>query len=243
MNIAIIAAGGIGTRMGEKYKNLPKQFIEIEKKPILFYCIEAYDNHPEIDAIIIVTLKEYIDYVKEELDKHNFKKIKGLVPGGNTVKKSIKNGFDKALELNLNDDDIILIHDGVRPIVYDSVISDVIKSVKENGPTIPRIPNKSGNYILSPKGYVEKIFTKNQIYTGTSPQSMTVKDFKDTYKKATKKEILDDERYSTCYVSLAHSIGKKVYMVEEKELMNLKITTPAELEIFRAIIRNRNDEK
>ena len=242
MNIAIITASGIGTRMGEKYKNSPKQFIEVEGKPVLFYCIEHYDKHPEIDAIIIVTLKDYIPFVEDKIKEFNLKKIVGVVPGGKTVKKSIKNGYDKAKELKINEDDIILIQDGVRPIVFDTVISNVIQSVKENGPTLPGIPNKTGNYIIAENKEVKERFSKNQIFAGTSPQSMTIKDFEFTYNKAMEKDILDDERFSTCYVSLAHTLGKKIYIVEEEELMNLKITTPAELEIFKAIMRIGKEE-
>ncbi|MCO8194450.1 MULTISPECIES: 2-C-methyl-D-erythritol 4-phosphate cytidylyltransferase [Anaerofustis] len=242
MNIAIITASGRGTRMGEEYKDSPKQFLDVEGKPVLFYCLEKFENNNNIDAIIIVTLKDYISFVQDKVNEYDLKKVKAIVQGGDTLKQSIMKGFEKAKDFMSSEDDTIVIHDGVRPMVFDSVITDIIKSAKEKGPSLTGIPNKTGNFMITENSEVNKFYTKNQVYAGGTPQALSAKDLQYAYNEGIKRNILDDENYGTCFISLLYTLGKKIYIVQDKELMNLKITTPAELEIFRAIIRIREEK-
>ena len=112
MNVAIILAGGVGSRVGA---GKPKQFIEIFKKPVLVYTIELFENHPEIDAVEVVCIKSHIDYLKELIDKYSLDKVRWIVEGGEDFQHSVINGVNN-LKGELNDDDIVLVHYGASPL-------------------------------------------------------------------------------------------------------------------------------
>ena len=122
MNYALIFAGGTGTRMNSKTK--PKQFLELHGKAIIIHTIEIFENHPEIDGVSVVCIESWLDYLKKLVEKEGFKKVKWIVPGGNSGQESIYNGL-KAIhdDSSTNDDDIVLIHDGVRPLINEDVIT------------------------------------------------------------------------------------------------------------------------
>lgn len=120
MNIAVIFAGGTGQRMNSKTR--PKQFLELHEKPILVYTLEAFQKHEEIDGIILVTLKDWINYCLELKEKYHLTKLKSIIPGGKTATESAFNGLARANEL-FPSDSIVLIHDGVRPLVDEETIT------------------------------------------------------------------------------------------------------------------------
>ena len=122
MNVPIILAGGVGSRVGA---DRPKQFIEILGKPILVYTIEAFQNHPEIDAIEVVCIESHIDYLKELVEKFNLDKVKWITPGGKDFQHSVINGFNN-LKGKLDDKDIVLVHYGASPFISEDIISDAI---------------------------------------------------------------------------------------------------------------------
>lgn len=126
MNIAVIFAGGTGTRM--QTKNKPKQFLMVHGKPIIVHTIEKFEKHKDIDGIIVVCLEEWIDYMKEMQYRFRLDKIGKIVPGGSTGQLSIYNGLVAAKEVYGEDDNIVLIHDGVRPLITEQLISDNIES-------------------------------------------------------------------------------------------------------------------
>ena len=129
MNIAVIFAGGTGQRMNSKTR--PKQFLELHEKPILVYTLEAFQKHEEIDGIILVTLKDWINYCLELKEKYHLTKLKSIIPGGKTATESAFNGLARANEL-FPSDSIVLIHDGVRPLVDEETITKNIECVKEH---------------------------------------------------------------------------------------------------------------
>ena len=134
MNIAVIFAGGVGSRMHSKAK--PKQFLEIYNKPIIIYTLELFDKHPMIDAIVVVCIENWIPYLQNLLYKYRIEKVVQIVAGGKTGQLSIYNGLMAAKEIANNEEAIVLIHDGVRPLINEKVITDNIKSVKEFGSAI-----------------------------------------------------------------------------------------------------------
>ncbi len=243
MNYCVITAGGTGTRMGEKYRETPKQFIEVEGKPVLFYCVETANSNEDVDEIILVTLEDYIPYVWEKVKEFGLDKVTAVVPGGSSLKRSIYEGYKAARERGAKDDDVMVNIDGVRPLVYSSVISDVIKSAKDKGPTLSATPNKTGDYMVKDDMEVCEFFSKNMIFAGGTPAAQKFSDLEFAYTTAEGRGILDDERYGTCYISLLRTLGRKVYIVEDLELMNLKITTPHELYIFRALMKINKEEE
>jgi 2-C-methyl-D-erythritol 4-phosphate cytidylyltransferase len=122
MNIAIIIAGGSGKRMGQ---DIPKQFINVYDKPVLVYTLESFERHPQIDAIEVVCIDGWHDVLRAYAKQFNITKLQWIVSGGETGQESIRNGVYN-LEGKANDDDIIVIHDGIRPLVDDSVLTDVL---------------------------------------------------------------------------------------------------------------------
>lgn len=137
MNIAVIFAGGAGRRMNTT--SLPKQFLELHGKPILVYTVEQFQRHEMIDGIIIVMLKEWIEYCQKLVERYRLDKVAAVVQGGETGQESIFHGLDKAHEL-YSPDDIVLIHDGVRPLVDHDTITRNIECVKAHGTAITVAP-------------------------------------------------------------------------------------------------------
>ena len=134
MNIAVIFAGGVGSRMHSKER--PKQFLEMYNKPIIIHTLEYFQNHPMIDAIVVVCIESWIPYLKELLYKFRIGKVKAVVPGGETGQLSIFHGLKAAKEIAENKRAIVLIHDGVRPLITEKLITDNIESVKMYGSAI-----------------------------------------------------------------------------------------------------------
>ena len=125
-NVAIIFAGGTGNRMNTKSK--PKQFLELHGKPILIYTLEVFDNHPEIDGIILVILESWIGYCEDLISKFGLKKVRAVIAGGDSALSSQRNGLLKAAEL-FEPDSVVLIHDGVRPLIDEDTISRSINAI------------------------------------------------------------------------------------------------------------------
>ncbi|MEE0901100.1 MAG: 2-C-methyl-D-erythritol 4-phosphate cytidylyltransferase, partial [Methanobrevibacter sp.] len=133
MNVPIILAGGVGSRVGA---DRPKQFIEVLGKPILVYTIEAFQNHPEIDAIEVVCIESHMDYLRELVEEYNLDKVKWITKGGVDFQHSVINGV-KNLKGKIDDDDIVLVHYGASPFVQADIISDAIRVCKEKGNSSP----------------------------------------------------------------------------------------------------------
>ena len=133
MNIAVVFAGGIGQRM--KSKGLPKQFLSVHSKPIIIHTLEHFQHSEKIDAICISCVPDWIDYLKGLLEQYNITKVKAIVPGGETGQMSIVNGLraaDKwAKEQDESSRNVVLIHDGVRPLINEKLINDCIDSVNK----------------------------------------------------------------------------------------------------------------
>ena len=124
MNIALIIAGGIGARMGQ---DIPKQFIHVQNRPVIIYTLEAFQHHPEIDAIEVVCLDGWHDVLKAYCLQFGITKLEGIVSGGETGQDSIRNGLKDIATRHMDDDDIVLIHDSIRRMVSHEVISDNIR--------------------------------------------------------------------------------------------------------------------
>lgn len=138
MNIAVIFAGGSGNRMNTKSR--PKQFLELNGKPILIYTIELFDNHPDIDGIIVVCLESWIPFLEKMIRKFEINKVVRVVPGGESGQDSIYKGLCAVEEYAAGDNTIVLIHDGVRPLITEEVITANIRKVKEVGSCITCVP-------------------------------------------------------------------------------------------------------
>lgn len=235
MNIAIIFAGGTGQRMNSK--TLPKQFLELHGKPILVYTLEQFQNHNEIDKIIVVILKEWIDYTEKLMAKYNIDKVCAVVAGGKTGQESICNGVNKAKEL-FNENDIILVHDGVRPLVDADTISKAIEMVKRKRSAITVSPAIETLVLNSDIGKIDRIIPRNECQFAKAPQCFYLNDLYNAHqlaKKEKKQDFIDS-------ASLMKYYGYSLYTIDGKP-ENIKITTPSDFYIFRAIIDARENSQ
>lgn len=232
MNIAVIFAGGTGQRMNTKSK--PKQFLEMHGKPVLIYTMENFQNHPQIDAIVLVCLESWIDYAEKLLKKFGITKVKAVVPGGKTGQESIFHGIKKVHEL-FGDENIVLIHDGVRPLINEDVITRCIESVKSHGNAITVAPAIETIFVKK-DNKVGKIFKRLKCLMGKAPQCFYEKDIYNAHLKANEEQLMD----FIDSADLMQHYGFELYTVEGPA-ENIKITTPSDFYTFRAIMDAREN--
>ncbi|MDR0942394.1 MAG: 2-C-methyl-D-erythritol 4-phosphate cytidylyltransferase [Holosporales bacterium] len=231
MNIAIIFAGGIGQRFGNE--GLPKQFVEVLEKPLVIHTLEVFEIHPEIDKIYISTVKEYREYTEKIIKDFGISKVAGVTDGGETSQDSIYNALKQAKKEN-PDDSIVLIHDGVRPIIYPDVISKNINSVKQNGNAITCTPCCE-TIIVSEDGLSPKeVLLRNDAYTAQAPQSFRLGDIIEAHEAIRNRP----ERYRNIIDSctMYHYLKRRTYIVRGN-LGNVKITTPWDIHALKEAIK------
>ena len=186
MNIAVIFAGGVGSRMHSKER--PKQFLEMYNKPIIIHTLEHFQNHPMIDAIVVVCIESWIPYLKELLYKFRIGKVKAVVPGGETGQLSIFHGLKAAKEIAENKRAIVLIHDGVRPLITEKLITDNIESVKMYGSAITSAKVKETILVVDEKdSSIDYVPSRNNSRVAKAPQSFWLDDILATHEKALEK--------------------------------------------------------
>ena len=234
--IAIIFAGGTGQRMNTKTK--PKQFLELHGKPIIIYTMEHFNDHELIDGIIVVCVKEWIDYCRNLVDKFHIEKVKAIIPGGSTGMLSRFEGVKKARELYPNDT-ICLMHDGVRPMIDHDIISRNIESVEKYGsgvtvaPAIETIAVKTDS-----DNKVGQIIDRSRCQMAQAPPSFRLGELYEVHKDAIDSGMNDC--IDTAY--LMQMKGYDVYTVEGSA-ENIKITTPTDFYTFRALMDIRENSQ
>lgn len=233
-NIAVIFAGGTGKRMNTKSK--PKQFLELHGKPILVYTLEQFNNHIEIDGIVLVVLEEWITYCQKLVEKFRLDKVKAIVAGGDSALSSQKNGLLKAQELYAKDS-VVLIHDGVRPLVNEETISKNIASVKQYGTAITVTPAIETITIKNETGEVGQIIERSKCELARAPQSFYLKDILAAHRNAE-----GDGLQFIDSASMMKHYGHSLYTVEGSP-ENIKITTPSDFYIFRALVDARENSQ
>ncbi|CAM3079288.1 D-ribitol-5-phosphate cytidylyltransferase [Lactococcus hircilactis] len=228
MNIGLIFAGGTGSRMNSKDK--PKQFLEVHGKPIIVHTIDLFEKTKEIDAIVVVILSDYLDYMTELVKNFNLKKVKAIVPGGETGQLSIFNGLEAAEKISHHKDDVVLIHDGVRPLINSKVIQDNIECVKENGSAITTAPAKETIVLVNGSQEVSEVVDRTRSFTAKAPQSFQLADILKVERDAISKGITNAIDSST----LMGMYNKTLHIVEGP-YENIKITTPDDFYMFKAL--------
>lgn len=228
MNIALIFAGGSGTRMNSKSK--PKQFLELHGKEIIIYTLEHFERHQEIDAIAVVCIKEWIEYLKVALRKNSIEKVKWIIPGGETGQDSIFNGL-KVIYESCPEDSIVLIHDGVRPLINGELISANIQSVKTYGSAVTVSPVIETVMLTENNNKVYRSIERAKCCMAKAPQSFYLKDIYEAHQKA----ISDGIHTKIDSATMMSDYGLSLHTVECGS-ENIKITTPADFYIFRALI-------
>lgn len=234
MNIALIFAGGTGHRMNTK--TLPKQFLELHNKPIIIYTIEQFDNHPDIDAIVIACLEPWIAYLRKLLEKFSIGKVASIVPGGSNGQESIRNGVNSAWEL-FPEDSIVLVHDGVRPLVDAATISSCIAKTIACGNAITVVP-ATETIVKESGSRVTDIVDRSECVMAKAPQCFILDDLKKAHDRAITEGLLS----FIDSASLMRYYGYELYTVEG-EPENIKITTPSDFYIFRALTDARENSQ
>lgn len=234
MNIAIIFAGGVGSRMHSK--DLPKQFLRIYDKPIIIHTIEHFESNSKIDAIIVVCNKDWTSYFKDLLVKYSIKKIKAIVPGGETGQLSIYNGLVAAEKISNGENSIVLIHDGVRPLISSELISQNIESVQKYGSSITSGIVKETIVEIDSAGNIQNVPDRIHSRVAKAPQSFWLKDILAAHRTALqsgKTDFID-----SC--SMMHFYGYPLHMIDGP-YENIKITTPEDFYTMRAILQVKED--
>lgn len=229
MNIAIILAGGVGSRVGA---NIPKQFIEVEGHPILAYTIKKFQDCEVIDAIEIVCHKAYLNHIDEYKTKYGFYKIKWIVEGGNDFQHSVMNGIYN-LQSKINDNDIVLIHYGVSPFIESDIIKDCIKVAEIRGNSTSATPC----FLLTGRNddgtKSTKWIDRDKIMQLNAPQCFKFGYVIDLYERGKKLNILNKlEPHTT---TLMFELGEPIYFAKGNQ-MNIKITTKEDLNLFKGYI-------
>ena len=236
MNIAIIFAGGSGVRMGA---GIPKQFLEINGKPILIHTLQLFQEHEEIDKIYLAMSKDYIAYTQRLIQDYYIDKLAAIVPGGETAQDSIYNALSKAAEENPGDS-IVLIHDGVRPMVEYSVISNNIECVKQHGSAITSTLCYETVIISKDGSKIDELPIRRESYTAQAPQSFYLSDIIEAHDQVRALPTRYENMVDAC--TIYNKIGKQPYIVEGNR-GNIKVTTPEDVYMFRALIQYKENEQ
>jgi len=226
MNVALIFAGGTGERMNTHTK--PKQFLELHGRPIIIYTLNHFENHPEIDGILIVCVENWIDELKKMIRQYSFEKIINIVLGGDGADMSIYNGLKSLADVCQNDD-IVLIHDGVRPLINKELISANIAKVKERGNAITVEAARESIVRLCDNERIIEVPPRESMYTAKAPQSFKYGDIWPLYQKA-----ISAGTRTTDSAHLLSLYGIEMHTVVSTA-NNIKITAPADYYIYRAL--------
>ncbi|MCR5616800.1 MAG: 2-C-methyl-D-erythritol 4-phosphate cytidylyltransferase [Clostridiales bacterium] len=234
MNIALLTAGGTGSRMGQ---DIPKQFIHVENKPLIIHTMEAFQKHPSIDAIIVATLPSWVDVVKAYAKQFGVDKLRWVVPGGATGQESIYNGL-MALKEECSEDDVVMVHDGNRCLVSSEIISDSMATFKKHGSAVAAIPCVEAVFRSNDNGESsDQSIPRDQLFRTQTPHTYTLGKLLWAHEEAKKKGITNTAASCT----LMWELGEKVYFSRGSE-ENLKITTMDDMMIFKALLKVKKDD-
>lgn len=236
MNYALIIAGGSGNRMGQ---DIPKQFINVYDKPVLIYTLESFQRHPMIDAIEVVCLDGWHEVLWAYSRQFNITKLKWVVSGGSSAQESIRNGvYD--LEDKAGDEDIVIIHDGIRPLVDDTVLTDVIQKAMQFGNGVTSLPYNEQIFIVNPEDETttRKYIPRETLRRVSTPQAYQFRKLNDAYHKAFEQGIgIHGSQYTN---TMMVELGETLHFAAGSD-KNIKLTTKDDLEMFKGYMKMDKD--
>ena len=234
MNIALIIAGGSGQRLGQ---DIPKQFINVYDKPVVIYTLESFQRHPQIDAIELVCIDGWHDVVRAYAKQFNIDKLQWIVSGGSTAQESIRDGVYN-LDGKCSAEDIIIIHDGIRPLVDDSVLSDVIIKCKQYGNAVTALPYNEQIFVADDDKSTTHYIPRETLRRVATPQAYQYGNLSKAYHKAYEKGI---GIYGSAYTNtMMVELGERLYFAISYE-KNIKLTTKDDLEMFKSYLKSDKD--
>lgn len=234
INIGVIFAGGVGSRM--RSKEIPKQFLKVHDKPIIIHTLEHFEQNRDISDVVIACVAEWIPYLEKLIYKYRIEKVRKIVSGGKSGQLSIYNGLCAAKEVAGDNDAVVLIHDGVRPLINSKLLSENIDCVRKNGSAITAGIVKETIVVVDKNGCIEQVPSRVQSRVAKAPQSFWLKDILSTHEKAlgeNKTDFID-----SC--TLMKNYGYTLFMVDGP-YENIKITTPDDFYTMRAILDAKED--
>ena len=235
MNIAVIIAGGSGHRMGQ---DIPKQFINVHDKPVLIYTLESFQRHPQIDAIEVICIDGWHDMLWAYAKQFNISKLKWVISGGETGQESIRNGIYN-LEAICSADDVVIIHDGIRPLVDDTVLSDVIIKCHQYGNAVTSLPYNEQIFVVDDEISTTKYIPRETLRRVSTPQAYKFDLINKGYHEAFEKEI---GIYGSAYANtMMVELGHRLYFAAGSD-KNIKLTTKDDLEMFKAYLLQEQDK-
>lgn len=233
MNIALIIAGGSGTRM---HQDIPKQFLTVNEKPVIVYTMEIFQRHADIDIIAVVCIKGWEQILEAYARQFNITKLKHIIPGGDTGQDSIRNGVYE-LEKHYSPDDIVLIHDAIRPMVSAEIISDCVKVTAQKGSAIAVIPCVEAILQTEDGKISTGSYPRDNLKRSQTPQGFFLGKICDLHRRALKAGITN----SIASCTLMIEMGEQVYFSAGSE-KNIKLTTIEDIEIFKALLLAKRSE-
>ena len=235
MNIALIIAGGSGNRMGQ---DIPKQFMYVENAPVIIHTLQCFQQHPDIDVIAVVCLKGWETVLQSYANQYNINKLKYIFPGGKTGMQSIHNGIFGLKDAGFNADDLVLIHDAVRPLLSQEIISSNIAICKSYGYAITGIKCREA-ILESQDGFASTSSIPRDVLIRTqTPQTFTLKNIINVHEEAKKRGITD----SVASCTLCAELGDREMHIVPGSEKNIKITTLEDLEILKALMHSSKEQ-
>ena len=233
-NIAMIIAGGVGART---HQDIPKQFIHVHDVPVIIYTLQAFQSHPQIDAIEVVCLEGWHDVLWAYSKQFGISKLENIVPGGETGQASIRNGLWDIAKRYHEDDDIVLIHDSIRPMVSADVISDNIRVCRKFGNATTVVPCTSVMLTTDDSIVSEGQIPRDNLKITQTPQAFFINELLEVHKKAMTMDVLPSIASCALYIEM----DMKVYLSQGSE-KNIKITTSEDIEIFQSLLESRRPD-
>ncbi len=232
-NIGLLIAGGSGARMNQ---DIPKQFLTVNEKPVIVYTLEAFQKHPEIDEIAVVCIDGWQSVLQAYANQFNITKLKHIVTGGKNGQDSIRNGVYE-LEKFHNSDDIVLIHDAIRPMVSAEIISDCIRVTRERGNAITVIPCAEAMLQTEDGEVSVGSYPRDRLKRTQTPQGFTLGKICDLHRRALKAGITN----SVASCTLMIEMGEEVSFSAGSE-KNIKLTTVEDIDIFKALLMAKRSD-
>ena len=232
-SIGLIIAGGSGNRM---HQDIPKQFLTVNERPVIIYTLQAFESHPEIDAIAVVCIEGWEQVLWAYARQFNITKLRYVIPGGKNGQDSIRNGVYE-LEKHFDPDDLVLIHDAIRPMVSAEIISDCIRVANLHGNAITVIPCAEA-MIQTEDGVVSSgSYPRDKLKRTQTPQAFHIGDICELHRQALAAGITN----SVASCTLMIEMGKQIYFSAGSE-KNIKLTTVEDLDIFKALLAAKRSE-
>ena len=234
MNVGLIIAGGKGHRMGQE---IPKQFLNVYDKPVIVYTLEGFQRHVEIDAIAVVCLEGWSEMLTAYAKQFNIDKLRWVTPSGETAQESIRNGVF-ALREDCGPEDIVVIHDGIRPMVEDFVLTDVLVKCREHGNAVTSLPYNEQIFVSGDGVSTTQYIPRDTLRRVSTPQAYRYGKLLWAYEKAFSEGV--GIQASTYANTLMADLGERLYFAAGSE-KNIKLTTKDDFELFKTYMKMEKD--